>query len=95
MIYGYALREVNEFGLIELRELTFSASPTVLRDIAAFLTEAANLMESGHFRNCSHRHIESAIPGWDITFPEKDIVVTPPTGDEKWGRAVADSPRVR
>ena len=92
MIYGYALREVNEYGLMELREITFSASPAVLRQIASFLAEAADLMDSGHFRICPHRHIENAIPGWDLAFPEKDVVVTPPVGDTKWGKRI-EKPR--
>ena len=37
MLYGYAVKELNEEGLLELREVRFAASPEVLREIARFL----------------------------------------------------------
>jgi hypothetical protein len=78
MIYGYSAREVNEYGLLEMKEITISALPAVLRDISKFLADAADLMEIGGFEACSHRHIQSAIPDWDHRFPDTDIVVIAP-----------------
>jgi hypothetical protein len=78
MIYGYPTREVNDYGLLEIRELTFSAPPAVLRDISRFLAETANLMDAGAFQTCSHRHIQSVVTDWNRKFPDKDIVVIPP-----------------
>lgn len=78
MIYGYGLKPINEFGLLEMKEITFAASPTVLRQIAQFLEEMAQKMDEGFFERCSHAHIKSIIEGWDKCFPNKDIVVMPP-----------------
>jgi len=78
MIYGYRLKEVNEFGLLEMKEITFAASPAVLRQVARFLNEMAQKMDEDFFEKCSHAHINSVIVDWDRLFPNKDIVVTPP-----------------
>jgi uncharacterized protein (DUF433 family) len=78
-LYGYFDREVNEFGSVELREVTISAGPKVLRDIANFLDHAASEMESGFFEKCSHMHIDTVIQDWKESSPWKDIVVIPRT----------------
>ena len=80
MLYGYAVKELNEEGLLELREVRFAASPEVLREIARFLAQMAELMENGGFARCSHRHIGSVIHGWDKRFAGKDVIVMPPIG---------------
>ena len=64
MIYGYALQKLTTKGLLEMKEVTFAASPQVLREIADFLASMAVLMESGRFRN-THRHIRSFVSEWD------------------------------
>ena len=79
MIYGYAARELDENGLLEMKEVTFAASADVLREVADFLTEMADLMEVGGFSECSHRHIGSVVKDWDDRFPGKDVIVMPPT----------------
>lgn len=79
MIFGYGLKEVNEeFGLLEMKEVTFAATPAVLRQIAHFLEAMAQKMDEGFFDGCSHAHIGSVIAEWNIRFPNKDIVVMPP-----------------
>lgn len=78
MIYGYPAKEVNEFGLLEIREISISAPPAVLREMSRFLADMADVMEAGGFDACSHRHIQSVIRDWDRRFPGKDIVVTAP-----------------
>jgi hypothetical protein len=79
MIYGYGSKEINEYGLLEMKEITFSAPPSVLRQIAQFLEDTARQMEEGAFAKTSHRHIGSVIVGWDKRFPNKDIIVMPPS----------------
>ena len=79
MIYGYANKTINEFGLLEMREVSFSASPAVLREIAKFLDEmAAGMESSGELSVHWHRHIQDEIPGWRDRFPDNDIVVCAP-----------------
>lgn len=75
MIYGYACKKVNEYGLLEMREITIAASADVLREMAHFLGEMAEIMEAGGFSRCSHRHIGSVIKDWDERFPGKDFIV--------------------
>jgi hypothetical protein len=78
MIYGYSNKVLNDYGLMEMREVTFQAPPVVLREVAKFFLAMADLMETNGFSNCSHRHIGSVISNWDTRFPEKDIVILPP-----------------
>jgi hypothetical protein len=82
MIYGYGDKVLNEYGLLELREVTFAASPDTLREIASFLTSMADLLEAGTFR-ITHRHIGSVVSDWGKRFPGKDVIVIPPPEDEK------------
>lgn len=77
MIYGYSKKQVNEYGLHDLKEITFSTSPETLRQIADFLNQSASLMEEGWFEKCSHRHIQDEMKDWDKMFPDRDIVVMP------------------
>lgn len=79
MIYGYSLRTCNEEAvLLEMKEVTFSAPPETLREIAKFLSAMADHMEAGGFLRCDHSHIGSVIPDWDEMHPEKDIIVCCP-----------------
>jgi hypothetical protein len=78
MIYGYKLKEINEIGLLEMKEITFAAPSDVLREIARFLENMARQIDEGTLRHSSHRHIGSVIVGWDKRFPDKDIIVIPP-----------------
>ena len=77
MIYGYAAKKVDEYGLLEMKEVTIEASAQVLREMAQFLAEMADLMDAGGFSRCSHRHIGSVIKDWDKRFPGKDLIVMP------------------
>lgn len=81
MIYGYPSKELNEYGLVELKEVTFSASPKVLRQIGEFILDMANLMEKGEFTT-SHYHIETFVQGWNKRFPNKDVIVTRPESED-------------
>lgn len=75
MIYGYSNKKVNEYGLLEMKEITFSVSPEVLRKIGFFLNEVADSMESDLFQKSSHSHICNMIPNWNELCPDKDIIV--------------------
>jgi hypothetical protein len=45
MVYGYDELQVNEWGLKQMREVTFSISPSTLRKLAAFFLSAADEMD--------------------------------------------------
>ncbi|MCY1015538.1 hypothetical protein [Pyxidicoccus sp. MSG2] len=78
MIYGYSNRTLNEYGLQELREVTLSMTPAQLRQVASFLTEMANQMETGALQGANaHRHLTTVNPGWMKEHPSADIIVTP------------------
>ena len=55
MIYGYDSRAINEFGLKQMREISVSVSPEVLRELAGFLSDAADELE-GAVSDHWHRH---------------------------------------
>jgi hypothetical protein len=61
MVYGYETRTLNEYGLKEMREVTFSTRPDTLRAIAQFLVEAAAQLESQPMSPNWHRHVSPAI----------------------------------
>jgi hypothetical protein len=87
MIYGYSIRRVSDHDLLELKELTFEARPAFLRDVASFLAEMADLVETGAFEHCRHRHIDGFIEGWNERYPGRNIIVARPGG-------ISDLPRV-
>ena len=45
MICGYDIKELNEYGLEQMSEVSLAASPEALRQLAAFLIEAAEELE--------------------------------------------------
>ena len=73
MIYGYYGKKVNVSNLLEMKEITFSMSPEMLRVASMFLKNMADMMDNGGFENCSHRHITSEMDDWSATC---DIIVT-------------------
>jgi hypothetical protein len=53
--YGYAKREnVNEHGLMEMSEITITASSKRLKEIAEFILKCAEEIEDGHEHFCDH-----------------------------------------
>ena len=70
--HGYAKNQVSAAGLLQLREVTFSGSAASLREVARFLTHAAEAKEkrSAHF---DHIHIREVCPDWLEKWP--DIIV--------------------
>jgi hypothetical protein len=74
MIYGYSEKVVNEeYGLLQMREVSFAMSPGQLRLVATFLLRAAEQLESG--KTFLHRHIDELVPEWRATTPQTDLVV--------------------
>jgi len=74
MIYGYSEKVVNEeYGLLQMREVSFAMNPSQLRLVAKFLVRAAEQMESG--QGFLHRHIEELVPEWRTTTPQTEIIV--------------------
>lgn len=79
MLYGYKLAEANEYGLLELKDISFATDSDTLRDLGRFFMQMADAMDDGEFERCSHRHIGSVIDGWSKTH-DKDVIVMPPIG---------------
>ncbi len=60
MIYGYDSRTINEYGLKQMREISLAARPDALRELARFLDQCADELEtaaSSHW----HRHAPSSL----------------------------------
>jgi len=79
-IYGYQRAVVEpEFGLIELREISFDFSPADLRRLAEFLQHYAERFEAGDCRS-DHAHIGEYDPQWRSDHADLDLIVLrPPT----------------
>jgi hypothetical protein len=73
--YGYLRTVVNpEFGLMELREVSFDLSPDGMRRLAAFLRDCADRAEADGLRS-DHVHIGEYDRGWKHENPDLDVVV--------------------
>ena len=74
MIFGYSEKIVNEeYGLLQMREVSFAMKPDQLRLVATFLLRAAEQLESGP--TFLHRHIDELVPEWRATNPQTDLIV--------------------
>jgi hypothetical protein len=79
MIYGYSRASINEYGLLELREVTLSLSPERLRLLARFLAQMAEELESDASPSSSwHRHLSAWNPKWSNPGNIADVVVVRP-----------------
>ena len=74
--YGYSNGIVDEFGLHNLSDVSFSLSARQLCQVADLLTSCAEEIESGVGRT-SHRHMGERDLGWK----EIDVVVNHPAPD--------------
>ncbi|WP_165253748.1 Imm32 family immunity protein [Paludisphaera soli] len=73
--YGYQKTVVDpEYGLLELREVSFDLSPDGLRRLAAFLRDCADRAEAGDLRS-DHVHIEEFDRAWKRESPDLDVIV--------------------
>jgi hypothetical protein len=82
MICGYARSAIGDHGELELKEISFGLRPHALRLVAAFLSAAADEMETESTRPHWHRHIDEFSPDWRRTFPGCDIVVVAAPNDD-------------
>jgi len=74
-IFGRVNRHCSDDGLVELSQATFVGSPDALRNIAAFLSHAADQREQRGTR-FNHSHIQDEIKNWGDHVPEwPDVVV--------------------
>ena len=73
--YGYANKEF-EGGLLEMKELTVSATPEELRAMALFLNDCANKLSSDDSTSFEHEHLSDNSNSTDCNSPEL-IVVNP------------------
>jgi len=60
MIYGYDSRTISDHGLKQMREISIAARPDALRELARFLGECADELETATGSNW-HRHISSSL----------------------------------
>lgn len=79
-IFGYAKRQLNDFGLLELREATFDLSVGDLRTVAGFMLDCADQLESGAFRT-DHRHLSQFARQWGKDHPSVDVIVAMPSSE--------------
>lgn len=72
-VYGYEKVDGCDSKLMELSEVTFSASPETLRYIATVINKIADDMES-EGKSFEHAHIQDHCTKWDGMFP--DIIIS-------------------
>jgi hypothetical protein len=70
--YGYSKRKGFESDLLEMREISLTGSPDVIRAVARFFASAADEMEQ-HDSGFGHTHLRDACPEWQKDWP--DIIV--------------------
>lgn len=71
--YAYPVGEpLNEYGLLELNEVSLSADSKTVRAIARFLMDAADEMDRMG-ENYDHVHMQDTSAAWKEEWP--DIVV--------------------
>jgi len=61
MIYGYGRKTINDYGLLELEEVSIALPPEKLRDLAKFLQTAADRLSSGSLAKGSHMHADEEL----------------------------------
>jgi len=71
-VFGYKNEVVNEYGLLEMSEITIQASPNTLRAIAKLLNESADLIEKNP-EDFDHFHLQDDWKEWKEEYP--DIIV--------------------
>jgi hypothetical protein len=73
--FGYAKRTITDQGLLEMGEVTFTGSPSSIREIASFLLAAAVEMEK-HQGRFDHSHIGEVCESWLDEWPDIIVVRT-------------------
>ncbi len=81
-IYGYQRAVVDqEYGLLEMREVSFDLGAADLRRVAAFLRHCADRLDAGEWRS-DHAHLDNFDPEWVRDHPELNVVVLHRKGSE-------------
>ena len=71
-IFGYKNKVVNEHELLEMSEITFQASPEVLKAIAKFLNDSADkILENKEIYD--HSHLQDEWMNWKEEY--QDVIV--------------------
>jgi hypothetical protein len=60
MVYGYDSRTINEYGLKQMREISFKLPANTLRELARFLLQSADELQDATSPNW-HRHSPPAL----------------------------------
>jgi len=76
IFFGYPRRKLSDRGLHEMREVTISAPPEVLRELAAFINEVADKIENGELDRISHVNASFKINNWETRFGDNDLIVS-------------------
>ena len=78
-MYAYPAGDpLNEYGLLELKDVSFSADAKTIREIARFLNEAADEMEKLG-SSFDHIHMQDKTLAWQEEWP--DLVVCRPVDE--------------
>jgi hypothetical protein len=85
-IFGYQSSQVNDEGLLEMKEITFCGKPEQLRLVADFLRSAADFIEA-HPGKYDHDHISFNEAGWDDEYPEVVVAEVEDLGGIRQGKA--------
>jgi hypothetical protein len=73
--YGYQRAVIDpEYGLLELREVSFDLNAADLRRVAAFLMYYADRIEAGNWHS-DHAHIDERDHEWHRDHPNLDVIV--------------------
>jgi hypothetical protein len=77
-IYGCKRTVINEeFGLLELAEITISFAAADLRRFARFLNHYVDQVELGRWRS-DHAHLVTFDREWQRDHPEIDVIIANP-----------------
>ena len=71
-IYGYESLEDDSSDFMEMSEVTISANAKDLREIALFINQMADKMESNP-NSFEHAHLQDNWPNWNNNSP--DIII--------------------
>jgi len=66
-VFGYARKDEEE--LLEMKEVTFQATPEKLRILAGFFEKFANEIENG-ISGKAHSHVKYECPEWNGSYPD-------------------------
>ena len=86
MIFGYANRTVNKYGLLEMKEVSFLMDADALEEVAQLFIEAANQIRAGRLRAGGHRHADEVIQGWSKRHQFDLIVGAPESANRSPGK---------